>query len=192
MTMSCHCPICKQGDIPTLPFGVPFAGKLRVESVTETVVKPVYENHHSYMPETPTVNITHHGVFLGSYLVGCITYRHPLIQSLNGVDGSDIIEVARVCIVPEMPNLASAALARSQDRFIKQEASRRGIRLLLTFVRADYEGSMVKALSDKGWEFTGTVEAGQAGNRPYEEVRDYEKDRYLYEVESSTEQTTLV
>jgi len=190
--MSCTCPVCTQGTIPTLPLGVPFSDKLRIESVTDTIVKPVYTSHHSYMPTTPTVNIAHHGVWLGDYLVGCITYRHPLMRSLNGVSAEHIIEVARVCIVPEMPNLASAALAHSQDRFLKREGRKRGVKLLLTFVRADYEGSMVKALQDKGWKFTGTVESGQAGNRPDSEIREYEKDRYLYEVERDTEQVTLI
>lgn len=83
-----------------------------------------------------------------------------------------------------MPNLASAALAASQEQFIQDHARRRGVRLLLTFVRADYDGSMIRALRDKGWSCTGRTEPGQVGNRPEKEIPDRPKWRFLCEIDA--------
>ena len=88
------------------------------------------------------------------HFVGAITWRHPLIRSLNYEEthyqGDEIVAAARVCIGVDFPNLASAALARSMEQFVCRHAHRRGIRLLVTFVRADFEGAMIQALRDKG------------------------------------------
>ena len=120
-----------------------------------------------------------------------------LIRSLDydetRYQGDEIVEAARVCIGVDFPNLASAALSRSMEQFIRRYAHRRGIRLLLTFVRADFEGSMIKALRDKGWHCNGQTDPGQAGNRPDKAIREYPKWRFLCEVPQvrEREQTTF-
>jgi hypothetical protein len=69
----------------------------------------------------------------------------------------------------------------------------RGARLLLTFVRADFDGSVLKALRDKGWHRTGKTDPGQAGNRPDKQIRERPKWRFLCDVpdESDREQVSL-
>jgi len=191
--MSCTCPIHKGQDPPTYPLGVPFENKVKVETIPRHTAKRIYAAHHSYMPDTPSVNLTHHGVFLDGYLTGAITYRHPLISELNGISGAKIVEVARVCIGVDMPNLASCGLKHSQDKFIKGYASTNGIKLLLTFVREGYEGSMIKALKGTGWKFDGERTTSQPSNRESAEIHDYKKDRWVNELtHNDLEQTTLL
>jgi hypothetical protein len=93
----------------------------------------------------------------------------------------------------DFANLASAALAQSMERFVRRRGRRRGVRLLLTFVRADFDGSMIKALRDRGWHCTGKTEPGQAGNRPDKQIREQPKWRFLCEVPAASdrEQTSL-
>jgi hypothetical protein len=183
----CSCPIHNQpADPVTLPLGFAFADHVDVESIPRHVAGEIYAAHHSYMPDVPAVNLEHHAVLSQDQLVGAITYRYPLIRSLDcggrTYSGDEIVEAARICLGVRMPNLASAALAASQERFVRDHAARRGIDVLLTFVRADYDGSMIRALRDKGWTCTGRTDPGQAGNRPEKEIRDRPKWRFLCEI----------
>jgi hypothetical protein len=144
------------------------------------------------MPETPTVNLVHHGIFIDGYLTGAITYRHPLISEMNGINGSKIVEVARICVGVDMPNLASCGFKKSQDKFIREYAAQNGIKVLLTFVREGYKGSMIRAIRDAGWRNDGTRETSQPGNRDDKAIHDYDKDRWIKELETdSTAQQTL-
>ena len=149
------------------------------------------------MDDVPRTNIVHHGLCYQDQLLGAITWRHPLIRTLDYEDtryhGDEIVEAARVCIGVDFLNLASAALARSMEQFIRRHARRRGIRLLVTFVRANFDGSMIKALRDKGWHCNGQTDPEQAGNRPDKTIRDHPKWRFLCEVPTprKCEQTTF-
>lgn len=189
----CDCPIHHDGEPVTAPLGLRFAERVQIEAIPQHVAGAIYEAHHSYMDSVPLTNLVHHGLSYQGHLVGAITWRHPLIRSLNHdetrYEGDEIVEAARICIGVDFPNLASAALARSMDQFIRREARRRGIRLLLTFVRADYSGSMVKALRAKGWHCTGKTGTGQAGNRPDKPIRETSKWRFVCEVSSSHDST---
>ena len=104
------------------------------------------------------------------------------IARTDVVGGRSIVEVARICLGVEMPNLASAALAASQERFVEHTCSD-DIDYLLTFVRADYTASMIRALRDKSWTSTGWPEPSQAGNRDDTQLRDRHKWRFLCPVE---------
>jgi hypothetical protein len=90
-----------------------------------------------------------------------------------------------------MPNLASAALARSQSRFVADYGDDLAMKFLITFVRSDYTGSMIRALRDKGWVCTGWTQLGQASNRQEKSIRDHYKWRFCCPVESIVEQTDL-
>jgi len=188
----CECPIHRNGDPPTFPLGVPFADRLSVETLPAHAARRIYEAHHSYMPSLPSVNQTHHGILLDDHLVGAVTYRHPLISQMGDVSGGRIVEVARICVGVDMPNLASAGLKRSQDRFEREYAARNDIRLLLTFIREDYDGSMLRALQTAGWEYDGVRETSQPSNRDNAEIHDYDKERWIYDLgETDGSQTTL-
>jgi len=185
----CDCPIHRDRDrLPvTVPLGRRFADHVAVEPIPQHVAGDIYAAHHSYMPDLPSVNLTHHGLLFQGQLVGAITYRFPLIRKLtyDGREycGDEIVEAARICLGVRMPNLASAALATSQERFVRDHARRRGVALLLTFVRADYDGAMIRALRDKGWERTGKTTPSQAGNRPAKAIRERAKWRFLCPVD---------
>jgi len=112
----------------------------------------------------------------------------PVVDS-EVVAGDTIVEAARICLGVRMPNLASAALARSQERFLANDD--RDTRFLLTWVRSDYDGAMVRALKDKGWTCTGYREPGQASNREDKPIRERYKWRFLCPVETDRGQSTL-
>lgn len=112
------------------------------------------------------------------------------IEKTEIISGDEIIEAARICIGVDMPNLASAALARSQDRFIEKYGNR-DIQVLLTWVRGDFSGSMVRALRDKGWTCTGFSTPNQASNRESKPIRERIKWRFLCPVEKISSQSTL-
>lgn len=95
------------------------------------------------------------------------------------VSGGDVVEVARICIGVPFHNLASCALATSMDQFVHSEVSRLDVEWLLTFIRADHTGSMLRALCDKGWDLVGMSEPRQAGNRPDTGIREWPKQRWL-------------
>ncbi|WP_135822998.1 hypothetical protein [Halostella litorea] len=187
----CDCPIHRDRERPpvTVPLGSAFADHVTVEPIPQHVAGDIYAAHHSYMPDVPTVNLAHHGLLFQDQLVGAITYRFPLIRALeyDGREyaGDEIVEAARICLGVRMPNLASAALAASQERFVRDHARRRGVALLLTFVRADYDGAMIRALRDKGWERAGKTTPSQAGNRPEKAIRERAKWRFLCPVDDS-------
>ena len=105
------------------------------------------------------------------------------VTSTDVVGGRSIVEVARICIGVDMPKLASAALAASQEHFVQSDACSDDTDYLLTFVRADYQASMVRALRDKGWTCTGWSEPSQATNRPDTQIRDRYKWRFLCPVD---------
>ena len=194
---SCTCPIHQDGQPVTAPLGLRFAERVQIESIPRHVAGAIYEAHHSYMDDVPQTNLAHHAVVYQDQIMGAITWRYPLIRSLEydgtQYEGDEIIEAARICIGVDFPNLASAALARSMDRFVRRHGQRRSVRLLLTFVRADFDGSMIKALRDKGWHCAGKTEPGQAGNRPDKQIRERSKWRFLCEVPAASEreQTSL-
>ena len=164
----CDCPIHRDGEPITAPLGLKFAERVHIESIPRYVAGAIYEAHHSYIDDVPLTNLVHQGLCYQGQLMGAITWRHPLIRSLKHYEtryeGDELVEAARICSGVNFPNLASAALAQSLEQFVRREARRRGTRLLFTFVRADFDGSMLKALRDKGWRYTGKMEPGQAGN----------------------------
>jgi len=113
----------------------------------------------------------------------------PVVDS-EVVAGDSIVEAARICLGVRMPNLASAALARAQEQFVRDHTDE-DLRFLLTWVRADFDAAMVRALRDKGWTCTGYCEPSQASNREDKPIRERFKWRFLCPVENIREQTTL-
>lgn len=107
------------------------------------------------------------------------------------VSGDRFVEAARICLGVRMANLASASLARSQDRAVNGVVCDDDVRFLLTFVRADYDGAMVRALRSKGWTCVGWTEPRQAGNREDRRIRERHKWVFLCPAETIEQQATL-
>lgn len=101
------------------------------------------------------------------------------------LQGDRFIEAARICLGVRMPNLASAALARSQELIASNPEVDADSDYLLTFVRTDYSGSMVRALQDKGWLCTGWTTPKQASNREDKPIRERHKWRFICPVDQA-------
>jgi hypothetical protein len=192
----------------TTPKGYEFADRVEIKQITKQTANEVYRHHHSYCgPITgPVFNEGSHGIYYRDQLCGAISYNFGLGKCLsltftengitrdqsNGITknickGGNIVEVDRICIGVDFPNLASCAFAKSQDTFIRN--SRQGptfdtttsnVDFLMTFVRIDHTGSMIKALSDKGWELVGVQEPdASASNRDAREINEWGKTRWI-------------
>lgn len=179
-----------------LPLGVSFADRVSVESIPDHLANRIYERHHSYLGALHRVgNHATHGIRLDDDLVGAVTYG-PLrsTSEIAGFGPDEYVEVSRVCVAVPMPNLASAGMAASQDRFVRDVARPEGIRLLVSYVVEGYEGSMFAALRGKGWRFDEhRPPSNPSGNRAARPIHRLAKDRWVCEldVEGAGEQTTL-
>ena len=166
------------------PLGWPIAEKVSVKPVRKQLANQIHVAHHSYVSEPRHNSVVNHGVFLDGDLVGAISYGYLLSSSpIRGYESDEYLEVARVTIGVDMPNLASCGMAQSQDLFTDTYAAENGIGLLVTYVHEDYDGTMFAALKSKGWEFDGWSEGHQAGNRNDRAIRDVDKARWVCEVD---------
>lgn len=107
------------------------------------------------------------------------------------VPGDKFAEAARICIGVDFPNLASCGLAHSQQRFVDDRAKDDGIDYLLTRVRSDFDGTMLRALRDRGWRCVGWSEPSQASNREDRGIRDRWKWNFLCPVDVVVAQQSL-
>lgn len=164
------------------PLGFPIKDKVDIEPIRGELANQVHKAHHSYVSEARN-GVVNHGINLRGELVGAVTYDYMLCsEAIHGYESDEYIEVARVTVANDTPNLASCAMSKSQDKFTREYAEENGIGMLVTYVREGWEGSMFKALRGKGWEFDGVSEGHQAGNRREREIRDYDKDRWVCEI----------
>ncbi len=113
------------------------------------------------------------------------------IAEAKVVQGDRIVAADRICLGVRMANLASAGLAASQENFFTSESCPDPVKYLITFVRSDYEGSMVKALRGKGWRCVGWTEPSQASNREYKEIRDHYKWCFVCPIEEIIDQCAI-
>jgi hypothetical protein len=125
-------------------------------------------------------------VYLEGSIVGAISFDNwPSQATIRGYESSEMIEVSRVCIAHDTPNLASCAMSKAQERFIGKHGE--GVQLLITYVREGYEGSMFAALEGKGWEkdgtSTGKARAPHHENGEVHEIYTVDKKRWVCEVE---------
>jgi len=107
--------IHENGQPFTAPLGIRFADLVDVVPIARETAASVYDAHHTYIDSLPSVNLAHHGIYVQGALIA----------------GDTIVEAARICLGLRIPNLASAALARAQARFVRDHADR-DVRFLLT------------------------------------------------------------
>lgn len=183
-------------ETKALPLGVSFADRISVESIPDHLANRIYERHHSYLGALHRVgNHATHGILLDGDLVGAVTYG-PLrsTSEIAGYSPDEYVEVSRVCVAVPMPNLASAGMAASQDRFVRDVARPDGIRLLVSYVVEGYEGSMFAALRGKGWrEDERRPPSNPSGNRAARPIHQMAKTRWVCEldVDDAGEQVDL-
>jgi len=136
---------------------------------------------HKYMKPTihiyPQNDMEHTGIYFEGSIAGAITYAgYPSSAKIDGYGSDEIREVGRVTVAVDTPNLASCAMSKSQDLFDENHPD---TKLLVTFVREDYKGSMFKALEGKGWHMDRKSEGQQPGNAPNKEIYDWDKERWI-------------
>jgi hypothetical protein len=165
---------------PTYPLGVPISDKVSIQEIDRRSADRMYKAHHSYLPRGRCG--WHYGVYFEDRIVGAISFDNwPSQATIRGYESADIREVSRVCIAHDTPNLASCAMAKAQDQFVTEHCD--GIELLVTYVREDYEGSMFAALAGKGWQRDGHSKGHAPGNREKHEIHDWDKERWVCELE---------
>lgn len=86
--------------------------------------------------------------------------------------GTEIMELNRICIGVDMPNLASAGVARCQERFLESDCCPEDIQFFMTMVRADFDASMIRALRGKGWTLRSVSTPSEPGNRELKDIHD--------------------
>ena len=132
----------------TYPLGVSIASKVQIKQIDRRTADRMYEAHHSYLPRGRCG--WHYGVYLDNHIVGAISFDNwPSQATIRGYESEDIVEVSRVCIAHDTPNLASCAMSKAQEKFVAEHDD---FELLITYVKEGYKGSMFAALSDKGWQ----------------------------------------
>lgn len=86
--------------------------------------------------------------------------------------GTEIVELNRICIGVDMPNLASAGVSRCQEKFLQSESCPNDVRYFMTMVRADFDASMIRALRGKGWTLRSVSTPSEPGNRESKDIHD--------------------
>jgi len=168
---------------PTYPLGVPIAEKVSIKQIDRRTADRMYEAHHSYLPRGRKGY--HYGVYFEESIVGAISFdRWPSQSEIRGYSSDEIIEVSRVAIAHDTANLASCAMAQTQDQFLSDFDG--GVSLLVTYVHGDYDGTMFKALRGKGWEKDG-ISKGAArephhGHEKMHEIYTVDKTRWVCEL----------
>jgi hypothetical protein len=123
-------------------------------------------------------------VYLDDAIVGAISFDNwPSQATIQGYESEDIIEVSRVCIAHDTPNLASCAMGKAQELFV---ATNPELEMLVTYVREGYKGSMFAALEGKGWEkdgvSTGKARAPHHDSGEVHEIYTVDKERWVCEL----------
>lgn len=178
----CPCGVCAQFPRSIyVPIGKKLSDKIEIREIDYDVACDVVEAHHSYMDRPGPVNtVKCHGIYLKGYLAGCVCYSEPIASiPLEGIEKGEYKEVSRVCIVPDIPNLASCGMANSQKLFERTYAAKNSILALFTFIIDEKKGSMFAALRGLGWERIGEASSKQPGNRRNKEVYGKEKDKWM-------------
>lgn len=161
------------------PLGWPIKDKVSIREIDRRVADRIYENHHSYLPRGRCG--WHYGVYLDDSIVGAISFDNwPSQSTIRGFASDEIIEVSRVCIGNDTPNLASCAMSKAQDQFVEKHPK---VKLLITYIRGGYDGSMFKALRGEGLEFDGVSYGKERGphhgDSEIHEIYTVEKQRWV-------------
>ena len=163
---------------PVYPTGWPIKDKINIEPIKKHTATKIYKLHHAYRNRKRAG--TDYGIMLDGQLVGAVTFNAwPSAGTIRGYKSKSIREVARVCVVNETPNLASCAMSKAQEAYVKKCSS--NVKMLITYIHEDYEGSMFKALQGKGWEYDGYSEphTGYSHNQKAE----FGKQRWVCELD---------
>ncbi|WP_152422257.1 hypothetical protein [Haloarcula marismortui] len=113
------------------------------------------------------------------------------IASSAVLGGTEIMELNRICIGVDMPNLASAGVARCQEQFLDSDSCPEDIRYFMTMVRADFDASMIRALRGKGWTLRSVSTPSEPGNRESKDIHDEYKWVWVCPAATTHEQEAL-
>jgi len=94
------------------------------------------------------------------------------IAASGVLGGTEIVELNRICIGVDMPNLASAGVAQCQEEFLQSDDCPGDIRYYMTMVRSDFDASMIRALRGKGWTLRSVSTPSEPGNRESKKIHN--------------------
>ena len=142
-----------QGNGPVLDF------KLRLTPVSFPVARAFIARYHRHCGP-PHAWRFGAGVMNGSALMGVVTVGNPVAPAFNG---RGIVEVNRLCIRGDLNPMLRWNCCSKLYAHAATEAERRGFGRIITYIRADEEGTSLRAA---GW-----VCDGPAGGRGWHSAR---------------------
>lgn len=159
-----------------------FRNRVTIDDIRKRDAHEIYRKHHEYLPYAIDASPVRHGIFLDDFVVGAISYSNPFGSHYEVADipVSEAMVISRICITLDLHNLASCALSKSQDIFERDYAESESIKLLITYIKEGYEGTMLKALTDKGWtkDPDHETQTHQPSNKEQRDIWEESKSRW--------------
>jgi len=147
------------GNAPVLDF------KLCLTPVSFPVARAFIARHHRHCGP-PHAWRFGSGVMNGSSLMGVVTVGNPVAPAFNG---RGIVEVNRLCIRGDLDPMLRWNCCSKLYAYAAAEAERRGFTRIITYIRADEEGTSLRA---SGW-----VCDGPTGGRGWHSPRRARSNR---------------
>ena len=148
-----------QGNGPVLDF------KLRLTPISFPIARAFIARHHRHCGP-PHAWRFGSGVMNGSALMGVVTVGNPVAPAFNG---RGIVEVNRLCIRGDLDPMLRWNCCSKLYAHAAAEAERRGFTRIITYIRADEEGTSLRA---SGW-----ICDGPAGGRGWHSARRVRSNR---------------
>jgi hypothetical protein len=124
--------------------------QLRVRDVTFATARDFVARHHRHC-RPPTAWRFGASIFNGRTMLGTVIVGNPVAPAFNG---RGTLEVNRLCIRRDVPRALAWNAASMLYGWSAREAERRGWSHIITYTRADEEGTSVRAA---GWQQEATV-----------------------------------
>jgi hypothetical protein len=124
--------------------------QLRVCDVTFATARDFVARHHRHC-RPPTAWRFGASIFNGRTMLGTVIVGNPVAPAFNG---RGTLEVNRLCIRRDVPRALAWNAASMLYGWSAREAERRGWSHIITYTRADEEGTSVRAA---GWQQEATV-----------------------------------
>ncbi len=124
--------------------------QLRVRNVTFATARDFVARHHRHC-RPPTAWRFGASIFNGRTMLGTVIVGNPVAPAFNG---RGTLEVNRLCIRRDLPRALAWNAASMLYGWSAREAERRGWSHIITYTRADEEGTSVRAA---GWQQEATV-----------------------------------
>ncbi|MFP4017826.1 MAG: hypothetical protein ACLFUH_01120 [Bacteroidales bacterium] len=159
-----------------------------IENTSKRKCKEIVEKYHAYMDKAQHNASVDHEIFLKENgekkSVGIIQYGYLACSSpIAGVKPENTISLSRIALSNNKKNLATASMSKSIGKMKHEYARDKGIKLLVSYSRTDFEGTIYKAYGfekdgiSKGKKSIGT---NMVGNKPKKDIYTKDKIRWIF------------